>query len=291
MKRLLVLALLVAMAGTVLYLGERYKAGGHVGPEGALNATAELQREVSRVPARITRISDRQEILIGNQMAQQYSTTYSEADAPMQAYVDEVGRRVAAHTRRKLEYKFHYIPQGYLVNAFALPGGQIFIGKGLIDLMESEDELASVLGHEVEHVEHYHCNERASIEAAARHLPLGGLIVLPVELFQAGYNKEQELEADRDGTQLAVLAGYSPQGAVRMFQAFEKLEHEYVTKDETPDQELSRVAIQSITGYFRSHPLSAERERQIKLLTVSQRWPEPKEKPLKITVKQTASGD
>ena len=125
--------------------------------------------------------------------------------------------------------------------------------------------------------------------SAARNLPLGGLIVLPIELFQAGYNKEQELEADRDGTQLAVLAGYSPQGAIRMFQAFEKLEHQYVTKDETPDQEIPRVAIESITGYFRSHPLSAERERQIKVLIVSQRWPEPKEKPMKIALSSQRS--
>lgn len=290
MKRLLVLALLVAVAGTVLYLGERYKAGGHVGPEGALSVAAEFQREVSRVPARITRLSDEQEIRAGDRIAQQYSTTYSEADAPMQEYVSEVGRRVAAHARRKFTYKFHYIPDGYFVNAFALPGGHVFIGKGLIDLMDSEDEMASVLGHEVEHVEHYHCNERASIEAAARNLPLGGLLVLPVELFQAGYNKEQELEADRDGTQLAVLAGYSPQGAIRMFQAFEKLEHQYVIKDETPDQEIPRVAIESITGYFRSHPLSSERERQIKLLIVAQKWPEPKEKPLKISARQVAAG-
>jgi predicted Zn-dependent protease len=202
----------------------------------------------------------------------------------MEKYVNAVGRHVAAHAHRKLDYKFHYLPDADFINAFALPGGQIFIGKGLIALMDSEDELAGVLGHEVEHVDHYDCNERVAIEARLRNMPLGELIQLPIALFQAGYSKEQEMEADRDGTALAVMAGYSPQGALRMFQAFERLQREYIQKAESPQQELSRVAIQTIVGYFRSHPLPQEREHQIQSLIASEKWPEPKERPLRVQV-------
>jgi predicted Zn-dependent protease len=69
-----------------------------------------------------------------------------------------------------------------------------------MELMDSEDELASVLGHEIEHIDHYHCAERVQLEARARKLRLGALAVLaaiPIEVFQVGYSKAQELEADR----------------------------------------------------------------------------------------------
>ena len=60
-----------------------------------------------------------------------------------------------------------------MINAFSLPGGPVYVGEGLLDLMTSEDELASVLGHEIEHIDHYHCAERALVEAKLRNLKLG----------------------------------------------------------------------------------------------------------------------
>jgi predicted Zn-dependent protease len=78
------------------------------------------------------------------------------------------------------------------------------------------------------------------------------------------------------------MAGYSPQGALRMFEAFERLDRQYVEKAESPDEELSQVAIQSIIGYFRSHPLPQERARQVRRMITSEKWPEPKERPLRI---------
>jgi predicted Zn-dependent protease len=251
-----------------------------------LNALAETQREMSRLPAGIVRFSDPEEIRAGDAMAQRYLAQrgkLSAADAEIENYVAEVGRAVAVHARRKLDYRFHYIPSANLVNAFALPGGHVFLGKGMLRLMDSEDELASVLGHEVEHVDNYHCNDRVALEARLKHLPLGGLVTLPVELFQAGYSKEQELEADREGASLAVMAGYSPQGAIRMFQTFARLHNAYVNKAQSPDQEFSQVALQGIAGYFRSHPLPEEREAQIRRIMTSRNWPQPPEKKLRLS--------
>jgi len=286
MKRWLAVAALAVMAGLAVFYAERRKPESHVGPEAVLNAVAETQREISRVPAHLTRLSDEEEIEIGDSMATRYVSVRSgwqeESDAPIEKYINVVGRNVAARARRKLDYKFHYIPDSGFMNAFALPGGHVFIGKGFLLLMDSEDELANVLGHEVEHVDHYHCAEKIQVETHLRDLPLAELLQLPVELFQAGYGKEQELEADRDGTDLAVMAGYSPQGALRMFQAFERLDRQYVLKAESPDEELSQMAIESIIGYFRSHPLPQERERQVQQLIASEKWPERQEKPLRI---------
>src|SRR5256884_9660442 len=102
--------------------------------------------------------------------------------------------------------------------------------------MDSEDQLAAVLGHEIEHIDHYHCAERVQQEHALRKIPLAELFVLPIEIFQAGYSKDQELEADREGTRLAVEAGYSANGAIRMFETFQRLYEEHYTRDRKSEE-------------------------------------------------------
>jgi len=282
MRRLIILIVILAAAAAALYYSGRHKQEARVGPEAVLNALAETERELSRMPAAVTRMSDEEEIRTGNALAERYSAQYGQGDALMQDYVATVGRKVAAHARRKFDYKFHYVPDETLVNAFALPGGHVFIGQGMIRLMQTEDELASVLGHEVEHIDNYHCVERYQLKARVHGLPLAELLVLPIELFQAGYNKEQELEADRDGTYLAVLAGYSPQGAIHLFETFQRLHREYVLKAESPDQELSQVAIAGIEGYFRSHPLPEERVNQLERIIAAKKWASVPEKALRV---------
>jgi len=298
MKRLILLVLVLAAAAAALYYSERHRQESRVGPEAVLNALADTQRELSRVPTAMTHISAEEEVSIGNTLAERYSIQYKTGqygtgDAAMQDYVTAVGRKVAGRARRKFDYKFHYVPDETLVNAFALPGGHVFIGKGLVQLIETEDELASVLGHEVEHIDNYHCVERYQIKAHMHDLPLGELMALPVQLFQAGYGKEQELEADRDGTYLAVMAGYSPQGAVHLFERFKRLHHDYVLKAGSPDQELSKVAMAGIEGYFRSHPLPEERINQIERIIAAKKWTSVPERALQVhpdTLK-TAAGN
>jgi len=293
MKRLISLIAILAAAGGALYYSARHKQETRVGPEAVLNAMADTQRELSRVPAAATRISDEKEISIGNTLAERYSAQLGTGDAAMQDYVNLVGRKVSGRARRKFDYKFHYVPSDGLVNAFALPGGHVFIGKGLIRLMQTEDELASVLGHEVEHIDNYHCVERYQLQVHMHDLPLAELLALPVELFQAGYSKEQELEADSDGTYLAVMAGYSPQGAVHLFERFGRMHRAYVLKAESPDQELSQVAIAGIEGYFRSHPLPEERVNQIQRLIADKKWRTVQEKALQVLpeVAQVSAGN
>src|SRR5215472_10059522 len=189
MKRWIVVAVLTLLASAALYWSERHRVPNHVGPEAVLNAAAETQKEVSHPVTQVVRFSDEEEIEIGNSMAANYGHRLNEnADGPIEKYVNAVGRRVAAKAHRHFDYKFHYIPDSGFINAFALPGGQIFIGKGLMMLMDSEDELAGVLGHEVEHVDHYDCNERVALEERLRKIPFGELINLPIALFQAGYS-------------------------------------------------------------------------------------------------------
>lgn len=280
MKRWLPLIFVLAIGVGALVLSQRRKPEVDPGPNALVNMVADAQREASRVPARLTRISDSEEISIGDQMAQQHAamggaSASASDDALVQAYVERVGNRVMPYATRKLPYKFHYIPDKHFYNAFALPGGHVFIGKGLISMMKDEDELASVLGHELEHVDLYHSAERVQLEARMRKLPmgeLGSLVTLPIKLFQAGYSKEQELEADRQGTRLAVRAGYSPYGAIDLFETMERAYRRTRQPSQTPQEEILRGGWQTLEGYFRSHPLGRERISQIQRLIEAERW-------------------
>ncbi len=168
-------------------------------------------------------------------------------DTKVEDYLIEVGQRLAANAHRKLPYKFHYLHDMEPDQCFALPGGHVYVTEGMLSLMDSEDELAAVMGHEIEHVDHYHCAERVQQEEALRKIPLGGLVAIPIAVFEAGYSKDQELEADREGTRLAVQAGYSPEGAVRIFEKFGHLYREYQSKPQNPAEEATEVTAPALS--------------------------------------------
>lgn len=261
-----------------LVLSQTRKPEAQVAPSALFYVVADTERELTRLPMKYTEIPDADEIKIGDHIAEEIASgqplnSESDENRAIEAYVQSVGKRLASNAHRKLPYKFHYIPEPYFVNAFAIPGGHVYMGAGLLALMENEDELAAVLGHEIEHIDHRHCAERLQTEAALRKIPLGQMLSLPVELFQAGYSKDQESEADREGTRLAVLSGYSPDGAVQLFTTFQKMEEEIEGKRKaSPEDEISEVAVQILTGYFRSHPPSIDRAAQIRELIRQEKW-------------------
>jgi predicted Zn-dependent protease len=276
-----------ALAG--LYWSQRRSKSTPVSANAILNMAADAQRDLSRIPMQLTRLSDEKEIAIGRELGSRYATQtrkLTPEEEGLQKYVTRVGGSLAVHAHRHLPYTFTVLPDHNMINAFSLPGGPVYIGEGMLDLMMSEDELASVLGHEIEHIDHYHCVERVQLEAKLKNLNLdvlGALLHIPIELWQAGYNKDEEFEADREGMLLAVQSGYSPYGSVDMFERFAKLCDEYVIHAQSPDQELSELAIQSLNGYFRSHPLPSERLAQAKTLIAEKHWEDRKtQKPFRI---------
>ena len=281
MRRAVLIPLFVvvlAISAAALYYAQRRENASHVSVNAILELAADAQRDLARVPMRLTRISDEEEIDIGKKLSAQYVAVdepLSAEQTALEAYVRRVGGRVAAHAHRALPYEFHLIPDSNLINAFALPGGPVYIGEGMTQLMLTEDELANVLGHEVEHIDHYHCVERFQIELKLKRLNLqgvGAVLQLPLSLWEAGYHKDEELEADREGIFLAVQSGYSPYGAVKTFERFAMLHKEYVIHAETPEEELSELAIQSLGGYFRTHPLPSERLEQANRIIAEQHW-------------------
>jgi predicted Zn-dependent protease len=297
MKRALSLVAILLVAGASLYFAQHRKREDAVSVNAVVNAAADWQSDLSRAPMHFTRLSDDQEVRIGDELAQQYLAAQPAQTAEMAAmerYVNEVGERVAAHSRRKIAFRFHLIPNASLINAFALPGGHVFVGQGLLDQMTSEDELAFVLGHEVEHIDHYHAVERVQIEAQLKNLNLdivAAIAQIPMSLWQVGYSKQQEFEADREGLRIAAAAGYSPQGAIYLLERWTKLHSEYVMHSETPAAELSQLAIEGLSGYFRTHPLPSERLEQVNEVIAQDRLEMSKPfKPFHVEYEVTSDG-
>jgi predicted Zn-dependent protease len=276
-----------ALAG--LYWSQRRPKSTPVSANAILNMAADAQRDLSRIPMHFTRLSDEQEIAIGKELAARYATQtrkLTPEEEGLGKYVTRVGNTVGLHAHRRLPYTFTVLPDHNMINAFSLPGGPVYIGEGMLDMMMSEDELANVLAHEIEHIDHYHCVERVQLEAKLKNLNLdvlGALLQIPLDFWEAGYHKDEEFEADREGIFLAVRSGYSPYGAVDTFERFAKLHDEYAIHAQSPEEELSQLAIQSLNGYFRSHPLPSERLAQAKSIVAEQHWEDRKtQKPFRV---------
>lgn len=133
-----------------------------------------------------------------------------------------------------------------------------------------------MLGHEIEHIDHYHAVERVQWEAQLHHLDLdvvGAIVKIPMSVWQAGYSKDEEFEADREGLRLATAVGYSPQGALKILERFKRLDDEYVLHAATPVDELSQIAVEGLNAYFRSHPLPSERIAQVNQIITQDHLP------------------
>ena len=265
-KRLAFLAMFVAGCA-LLYFLQRSRADAPFTPRPLLYLLADTQREAERIPLTLTRVSDQDEIMAGEQIAREYGLTSRRSDdadaGRISEYLNAVGAEVANHVQRKaIRYHFYLQNDKNFVNAYALPGGQIVVGRGLLGLMKSEDELAVVLGHEIAHVDNRHAIGRLQYEMASRRIGLGDFYQLgkpAVEIFEAGYTKMEELEADRVGLGFAVAAGYSAAGGVDLMKRFEQLQPENAKRADSPVEEFGQVPFDALQEYFRSHPSAAER--------------------------------
>jgi predicted Zn-dependent protease len=169
-------------------------------------------------------ITDAEEIRAGLVIAQKYKATRGLAPTPeidkIESYLQQVGDRVAAHAQRKLPYQFHFDPNPAFKSAVGLPGGQIFVGGGILTYMDTEDQLAVVIGHEIEHVALGQCRDRLARELVKQHLKIGGIKAIDIEPFMGSYGHDGEFAADLEGVRLAMDSGYSANAGVRILRMF-----------------------------------------------------------------------
>ena len=208
-------------------------------------------------------VSEEQEIQIDRQNSpQQFSTDYGTLqDRALNDYIGEVGRRLVPHTHRpQMPYRLVGVNATY-INAYAFPGGSIAATRGILLSLNNEAELASLLGHELGHVNARHTAEQMS-KGTLTQLAVSGLAAvagtqgafvgqaasalgqLGAGALLASYSRDNEREADALGMQYMVKAGYGPQGFVDLMAMLKGL-----NQHEPGITEL----------FFATHPMSTER--------------------------------
>ncbi|MGE8360795.1 M48 family metalloprotease [Pseudomonas sp.] len=217
-------------------------------------------------------MSEQQELDLGRRYNQEIiKQNPRHADEKLQAYVQQIGERVAkASHRSQLDYQFTVVDSPD-INAFALPGGYIYIHRGLLAYLNSEAELAAVLGHEVGHVTARHSVQQQSQSSAwnilGQAVAIGTGVGAAADLtnvlgttFVRGYGRDMELEADGLGAQYLARSGYDPQA---MIEVVKVLKNQEVF---ARDQAAKRGEAQATGGYhglFDTHPDNDRRLQEV----------------------------
>jgi predicted Zn-dependent protease len=187
-------------------------------------------------------------------------------------YVNRVGQNIVLHSDAKVSFTIKVIDDS-VVNAFALPGGHLYINRGVIEAADNEAEMAGVIAHEIAHVAARHGVEQASKANLINYasLPLifiggiGGFAIqqaagLAIPLTFLKFSRGAEEEADRLGAQYLWASGYDPQAMITFF---EKLEGKEKKKPGT------------ISKVFSTHPMTGDRIKEVNQLVV--RFPDKQE--------------
>lgn len=210
-----------------------------------------------------------QEVALGLQAAPEMAAQHGGAETGTQAaaLVRQVGARLVARTEAKqspYKFNFHLLKDQETINAFALPGGQIFITRALLNRLESEGQLAGVLGHEIGHVIQRHSAEHMAREGLTQGLigaasvatdGQGGQVAAMIgQSLNMRYGRDDELESDRSGLRYMYEAGYDPRALVGVMKILDE------ASGGGPPEFLS------------SHPKPANRIQHINQL-IDEQWP------------------
>jgi len=214
-------------------------------------------------------VSNEQESQMGEQTAREVAAQLPIVDdAYINSYINELGDTIASHTSRSdLQWHF-YIVNSHQVNAFALPGGYIYVNRGLIESAARADELAGVLGHEIGHVIQRHSVKQmqqqqkigvvASLACTLTNICQSGLGQAAINIGGSAvisrYSRKDELEADSEAVENTLHVNFDPEGIPALFEVL-------------MEQRKTQPSI--VEGWFSTHPLEESRIRQARRLIAS----------------------
>ena len=203
-----------------------------------------------------------QEISIGYKSAPEMAAQMGgvSRNAQAVALVQRVGEMLVKQSvaaKSPYKFSFHVLADPKTVNAFALPGGPIFITEGLLRQLKSEAELAGVLGHEIGHVIARHSSERLAKQQLTQGL-IGALVVgsgdyttaqigqMVGGMINMKYGREDEIESDTLGIRIMAEAGYDPRGMVRVMEVLAKAsggsrQPEFMSTHPAPENRAERI--------------------------------------------------
>lgn len=218
-------------------------------------------------------MSEPQEIALGRASDVEVRKQYKVYPSPaLQSYVNRVGQKVAQHSHRpNIHYTFTVLDSPE-INAFALPGGYVYITRGILAYLNSEAEMAAVLGHEVGHVTARHgVRQQSAAQAANIGISIASIFVpeLNTQIGQdlsnlfggallSGYGRDHELEADRLGAQYLARTDYDPQAMIRVVRV---LKNQELFDAEIAKQEGREP--RRYHGTFATHPDNDTRLQQV----------------------------
>ncbi|MGN6717068.1 MAG: M48 family metalloprotease, partial [Candidatus Binatia bacterium] len=219
-----------------------------------------------------------QETDIGKQASKEVTSLFGVyGDTNLARYVTEVGNRVLAtsHLRRPgADEQVRATPVTFtvldspVINALALPGGYIYVTRGMLAQLNNEDQLATVIAHEIGHVAARHAARQAWQQQIGQGLLLGGAVLsqglglpaqnilnfggMAAQLFLLRYSREDELEADKLGVEYAMAAGYDSREVIGLFQTLDRMQEK---------------ESQSMPSFLATHPNPGDRIQRIRELT------------------------
>jgi len=219
-----------------------------------------------------------QEKEIGKETSQQVAALFGTyRDSKLERYVTDVGNRVLAtsHLRRPgIDEQIRKTPVTFgvldspIINAMALPGGYVYVTRGMLAHLNNEDQLASVLAHEIGHVAARHAARQTWQQQLGQGLLLGGVLLgqglglpaqdilnlgsMAAQLIFLRYSREDELEADKLGVEYSSAAGYDPREAVGLFETLDRIQEKEG---------------QGMPSFLATHPDPGDRIQRIRELT------------------------
>ncbi len=212
-------------------------------------------------------VSTQQEVQMGQQESQQINSQLPLLQDPyINQYVNQLGRDIATRTSRAdLPWEF-YVVNTDVVNAFALPGGIVYVNRGVLERASRMDELAGVLGHEIEHVVRRHSVQQMEQQQGANaglavfctltntcsNQALGAVVQIGGTAVFAKMSRTDEVQADEGGFNNVMRAGISPEG---MLTFFEKL---------LAEEQQSGGGSSGVSAWFSDHPGTQDRIADIK---------------------------
>ena len=188
-------------------------------------------------------------------------------DTQSTQYVSNIGERlVKVNADPTFDYRFGIVDQ-YIPNAFALPGGYVYVSRGILALTNNEDELAGIVGHEIIHVSRRHSAKQmakarvpgllalpGAVVGGMVSESLGNLMLAPVAVmggaYLASHSRQDEFESDQLGQQLAAQAGYDPSALADILNRLNAFTESYTGKKRIP-------------GFFDTHPSTPDRVERV----------------------------
>jgi predicted Zn-dependent protease len=250
LKMRLIIAAVIALIALVSYYG--------------------MPGDVNKITGKSERVAlseEADEMVLGLQAAPEMVEQHGglSRDPNARAHVKQIGSELVAALARDIaseghevpyKFDFHLLADPRLVNAFALPGGQVFITEALYSQLETEGQLAGVLGHEVGHVIERHGNKRMAKQKLFSGLAMAGGVAggdqqsaqmsqAVAQMVSMKYGRDDELASDKWGVKLTALAGYDPRAMIGVMEV------------------LARAGGEGPPEFFSTHPKPANRERYI----------------------------